>query len=62
MIKSAHEMSTQIYWVKISAMKGPPYLGLYINFYLYFPHLLACMGTVCNIRYAQNAAEHLWVS
>jgi len=43
-------------------MEGPLYLGLYTNFYLYVPHLLACMGTVYNIRYAHNASEHLWFS
>lgn len=62
LIKSAHEMSTQIYWVKISTMEGPLSLGLYTNFFLHSPHLLACMGTVYIIIHAHNASEHLWVS
>jgi len=47
--------------VKFSTVKIVLYLEAYMNFCLYFPHVLSKLGQIRCQRSAQNAVDHLWV-
>ena len=48
-------------FVKIESVKVILYLGAWINFYPYFPHLLSHLGKIWYKRSAHDDVQHFWV-